>query len=285
MLLVVGLLIVVGVFWWTRHTLDRSQPRREERLDGAMQPSEPFVDDSELPHLRADDEASPEVTPAPARAASETGPDVDRQAPARAPGAPEPPAAGPGASRAPSPAPRRGPPEPEAAPAESPAAPEAGEPEEAAPAFSDEVSGRTMLMVLYVVSRQGRLKGSELRAAFAAAGLRFGHMNLFHRMEGDRSRFSVANVLEPGQFDRDNMDHLETPAIVLYLRLPHGDADPHADLDDMVACARDLAEQLNAEVRDERRSVLTRQTVEHMHDQIREFQRAQRIPSATERRR
>lgn len=126
-----------------------------------------------------------------------------------------------------------------------------------------------------------KFDGQALLRQLLEQGLRFGEMNIFHRHEHSNGReelqFSMANALEPGIFDIDTMEEQEFAALSFFLKLP-GPGRPREALDRMLASARKIAQALDGELRDEQHSVLTPQTVEHLHQRVQEFERRQRVP-------
>ena len=86
----------------------------------------------------------------------------------------------------------------------------------------------------------------------------------------------MANALEPGIFDIDTMEEEQFSALSFFLKLP-GPSRPREALDRMLASARKIAQSLDGELRDEQHSVLTPQTVEHLHERVQEFERRQRV--------
>lgn len=128
------------------------------------------------------------------------------------------------------------------------------------------------VVVVYVVAPDGeRLVGARLAEAFARRGLEHGELDIFHaRDDEDRTIYSVANGVEPGTFEPATMGTLSTPGVALFLRLP-GPPSAQAAFDRMVADARALAEELEARVLDGRHSTLTRQTEQHLRDEMREL--------------
>lgn len=134
------------------------------------------------------------------------------------------------------------------------------------------------VIVIQVLCRHGgRMPGPALLEVITDRGLRFGDMNIFHRYAGsDRGRieFSLASAVEPGTFDLGAMDDFETPGVTLFLQLP-GPEQPLDAFEDMVGLAKALADELDAELKDEQHSVMTAQTIEHCRNRIREFTRRQ----------
>jgi cell division protein ZipA len=135
------------------------------------------------------------------------------------------------------------------------------------------------VFMLNVLAREKTgLKGDDILQILLACDLRFGDMSFFHRSEFEAGRgaiqFSVANMMQPGVFDIDNMSDLATPGLVFFLTLP-GPEDMMKAFDYMLETAQAVARNLKADVLDESRSVLTQQTIEHSRQQIRELERRQ----------
>ncbi|WP_028632153.1 cell division protein ZipA [Pseudomonas parafulva] len=133
------------------------------------------------------------------------------------------------------------------------------------------------VLVISVISRDdGGFKGPALLQNILESGLRFGEMDIFHRHESMAGHgevlFSMANAVKPGVFDLDDIDHFSTRAVSFFLGLP-GPRHPKQAFDVMVAAARKLAHELNGELKDDQRSVLTAQTIEHYRQRIVEFER------------
>ncbi|MCG8294676.1 MULTISPECIES: cell division protein ZipA [Pseudomonas] len=133
------------------------------------------------------------------------------------------------------------------------------------------------VLVISVISRdEGGFKGPALLQNILESGLRFGEMDIFHRHESMAGHgevlFSMANAVKPGVFDLDDIDHFSTRAVSFFLGLP-GPRHPKQAFDVMVAAARKLAHELDGELKDDQRSVLTAQTIEHYRQRIVEFER------------
>ncbi len=133
------------------------------------------------------------------------------------------------------------------------------------------------VFMLNVVARDPRgFRGEDILHILLACDLRFGDMNFFHRHEFEAGKgaiqFSVANMMQPGVFDIDNMADFNTPGLVFFLTLP-GPEDMMKAFDYMLETAQAVARNLGGDVLDESRSVLTRQTLEHCRQQIRDLER------------
>ncbi len=137
------------------------------------------------------------------------------------------------------------------------------------------------IVALHVMARSGEhFTGTAIQRAAEAAGLEFGRMKIFHRTSGtgamDASVFSMANIVEPGWFDPEGFEDFSTPGLIFFLQLP-GPLDGPTALESMLTAARRVAGDLEGELRDQTRSVLSKQTVEHLREEIREYQRRQRL--------
>lgn len=133
------------------------------------------------------------------------------------------------------------------------------------------------VLVINVVARgEEGFPGSALLQSILESGLRHGDMNIFHRHESMSGNgdvlFSMANALKPGVFDLDDMDNTHVRAVSFFMGLP-GPRHPKQALDLMIAAARKLAHELGGDLKDEQRSVLTAQTIEHYRLRIAEFER------------
>jgi cell division protein ZipA len=133
------------------------------------------------------------------------------------------------------------------------------------------------VLVISVISRsESGFRGPALLQNILESGLRFGEMDIFHRHESMAGNgevwFSMANAVKPGVFDLDDIDHFSTRAVSFFLGLP-GPRHPKQAFDVMVAAARKLAHELDGELKDDQRSVLTAQTIEHYRQRIVEFER------------
>jgi cell division protein ZipA len=133
------------------------------------------------------------------------------------------------------------------------------------------------VFMINVVARSAPgFRGDDILQILLACDLRFGDMDFFHRHEFEAGRgaiqFSVADMMKPGVFDIDNMADLATPGLVFFLTLP-GPEDMMQAYNYMLETAQAVARNLGGDVLDESRSVLTRQSMEHNRQQIRELER------------
>lgn len=135
------------------------------------------------------------------------------------------------------------------------------------------------VLVLHVVAKEDEpIEGAELLPLLLTLGMRFGEMDIFHRHKESSGRgpvlFSMANMVNPGTFDVDNMEQFNTRGVALFMTLPNaGDAMKAFAM--MLSAAQKMAEEFGCQVLDGDRNLVTQQTVQHYQGQIREFTRRQ----------
>jgi cell division protein ZipA len=113
------------------------------------------------------------------------------------------------------------------------------------------------IVTLLIAEREGTaILGPRLHQALAAQGLSFGEHRIYHKLENGSAVFSVASLVKPGLLDPAEQERFSTPGLSIFLVLP-GPERPLAVLQDMIATARTLASQLNAEVFDVSRQPFT----------------------------
>lgn len=134
------------------------------------------------------------------------------------------------------------------------------------------------VIVMNVFAKDDQVfNGSELMRLVLACGMHYGDMNIFHRIEEGTAgsvQFSMANVVKPGTFDVDNMDNFYTPGVSFFLSLP-GPKDSLKAVEYMYETALCVVKNLNGELKDEMHSAMTKQTIEHARQKVRDFQRRQ----------
>ncbi|MCL6415550.1 cell division protein ZipA [Aestuariirhabdus sp. Z084] len=159
----------------------------------------------------------------------------------------------------------------------TPAPAKAAEP--TAPKESEKRPPAEEIIVINVLARNGgTFAGEPLLQLLLGNGLKYGEMSIFHRHEQFDGQgpvqFSLANGVEPGSFDLDHMDQLQTPLVTLFMGLP-GPKEPLKAFEMMATAAQTIARELDGELKDESRSVMTQQTLTHCKQRITEFERRQ----------
>lgn len=140
-----------------------------------------------------------------------------------------------------------------------------------------EVSAVQDVIVVNVMARPGQeFPGADLVRVLLSCGFRHGDMNIFHRYEQHSGKggllFSLANVVEPGTFDLDNMEDFSTPGVCMFMKLP-GPKRSVAAFDLMIDSARKIASLLGGDIKDENHSVMTQQAAEHYRQRVLDFER------------
>jgi cell division protein ZipA len=132
------------------------------------------------------------------------------------------------------------------------------------------------VLVINVMAKKGyAFAGDDLMHTLITSGLKFGDMKIFHQRLGNQPKgpviFSVANILNPGTFDLNSMDTFTTVGVSLFLALP----SPINNLDGfekMLSLAQQLCASLGGELRDDSRNLMTKQTIEHYRQRVRDFE-------------
>lgn len=134
-----------------------------------------------------------------------------------------------------------------------------------------------LIITLSIIARaETGFVGEKLLHCMLSRGLRFGDMNIFHRHKNTSGegpiQFSLANALKPGTFNLDDMSSFQTRGITLFMSLP-GPKEPLKSYKLMLETAQHIAGELNGQLVDGSRSVLTQQTIQHFNEQIQDFER------------
>lgn len=137
------------------------------------------------------------------------------------------------------------------------------------------------IIVVNVLSKDEEgFDGSRLRRLVEACGMEPDQMSVFVRHEHGFGtgpvQFGMANLMDPGTFNLDTLDSESIFGVCFYLTLP-GPDDSMKAFEYMLETAQCVVRNLNGELKDERRSVFTQQTIEHCRQRIREFERRQQL--------
>jgi cell division protein ZipA len=272
-LLVVGALVVAYVYWRGRRDLRRSArggpPRIEPTVGTESAVTAPAARERREPTLGnappgTDDGVRDTEPPWPSRAETQAAPLSP----------PRPMSSGPTAGTSPRSAP---------VPSHAPVRPTSS-PKPAA-------TIARKIIALRIARRTGeRIAGMALLDALRAAGLVFGEYNAFHRLPPNVAGaaatpiFTVANLVEPGELDPELMPTQDFAGVAVFMVLP-GAVGGASALTDMLNTAQRVAAALDAELLDQSGSTMTRQTADHLRDEVVEFEHRHRSEqvSATDR--
>ncbi|ELV8627083.1 cell division protein ZipA [Vibrio cidicii] len=116
--------------------------------------------------------------------------------------------------------------------------------------------------------------GTRLFDSMQQNGLIYGEMDIFHRhadLSGNgKVLFSVANMMHPGTLKHDDPATFTTKGISFFMTLPcYGDAEQNFKL--MLKTAQQIADDLGANVLDDRRNLITPDRLAAYRRQIVEF--------------
>lgn len=136
--------------------------------------------------------------------------------------------------------------------------------------------GPQEVIIINVMAKPGTyFYGDELLPVLQHYGLRLGNMNIFHRHTEPNGNgavmFSMANMVKPGTFTLNSIEDFATPGISFFVQFPNRHGNMKA-FELMLATANAIKEAMDGDLKDERRSVLTRQTVEHCRQRVRDFE-------------
>lgn len=139
------------------------------------------------------------------------------------------------------------------------------------------------LVALYLVAHPNQMfTASAIGESLSDLGLEYGDMHIYHRYsddtENDAPVFGVANLVEPGTLEPAALAETGTPGLTLFLQLP-GPLRPVQAFDLFVMTAQQLATHLDGELRDKNRNALTKQMLEHLRDDIQQYERRLRLPA------
>jgi cell division protein ZipA len=137
------------------------------------------------------------------------------------------------------------------------------------PTASTTTVRREKIISLRLISRSGQFSAGTVVAALQEAGLTRGRYGIFHfcAPDTDPEIFSVANLVEPGSFDFDDIDQSTLPGMTFFMVLP-GPQDAVSRFDQMVRTARLVAVELNGELVDDRGSPWSIQRERYVREEL-----------------
>jgi len=116
--------------------------------------------------------------------------------------------------------------------------------------------------------------GSDLLQILLACDMRYGEKDILQRhvkAEGKGClQFSVANMLEPGTFNLEDINSFRTPGVTFFMTLP-GPEDAMQAFDCMIETANCLVKNLDARLLDEEHSTASLQVINHYRDRVKQF--------------
>jgi cell division protein ZipA len=132
-----------------------------------------------------------------------------------------------------------------------------------------------LILQINVRAKKTPFDGVAIEKAMHETGLLLSDVQIYQRLSSDGSKkvlYSVASMVEPGIFPAKDMTDFETPGLTLFAQLP-GPSDGMMIFSDMLYTAERLSAMLLGDLQDGSHSALTKQTIEHMREQIMEHKR------------
>ncbi len=141
--------------------------------------------------------------------------------------------------------------------------------------------GQEKIITLHVAAPEGELfAGPAIHTALRLCRLQFGMRDVYHRITEangvPEAVYSVASMIKPGYLDPGMADEFSTPGLTLFMVMP-GPIEGVQAFRDMLETAQQLAQRLGGDVLDDKRTLLTHQAEQYLHDQIAETERRWRV--------
>ncbi len=150
-------------------------------------------------------------------------------------------------------------------------------------------AGEQLFIPLTIMARAGQqIGGNTIQHATSTLGMVLKDDGIFRYEVKDAQGYQqpllgLANIIEPGTFSFEQLDQFSTPGLVLYLHLP-APLEAREAFDALIEVGHKLEELLEAELCDETRSVLTKQTIGHLKEKIEAFRFKQKMTQLQRRR-
>ena len=118
--------------------------------------------------------------------------------------------------------------------------------------------------------------GEKVMKCALASHLRCGDKNIFEYTVNDEDNqemplFYVANFVNPGIFDWDNMAQMKIKGLCLFVQIPSPLCSAKEALTKLLDCGQQLADKLGASLCDDKRDPLSKQSVKDMYALCREY--------------
>lgn len=135
----------------------------------------------------------------------------------------------------------------------------------------------TLIVAFYIVARTGRqFSGTDIFTVLEEMHFEHGEMDIFHCYNlGDlkfkQSVLSIANLVEPGTFNRKQMDTFTTPGLAIFMQLP-SPFDGRVAFEFMLNTSFRLAAILEGRVENKQRRPLDAEIVNTLRQKVAEFE-------------
>ena len=115
--------------------------------------------------------------------------------------------------------------------------------------------------------------GYDLLQSILGTGLRHGERQIFHRYDAQKPTkilFSMASIAKPGTFSVDSMGSFSTPGLIFIFEIERT-PDLLNSFELLLETARQLSEDLDGNLLDDRREPLTTERIQALRQQLREI--------------
>ncbi|MCK4704071.1 MAG: cell division protein ZipA [Gammaproteobacteria bacterium] len=131
------------------------------------------------------------------------------------------------------------------------------------------------IIVLYILAKPSEvLTGEKINSVAQANGFVFGSMNIYHCHDANgQTIFSLANMMEPGNFDPDSIHEMTTSGLTVFMQLSNL-TQPTDDFDEMLRSAYHMSEMLGASLCNQNRQPFTQADAEYYRSLIAEIENA-----------
>lgn len=119
------------------------------------------------------------------------------------------------------------------------------------------------VIALHIVAKEGEFVGAELVKSANLTAMRYGEMGIFHFLgvTSGAVTFRMANMLEPGTFDLENLNGFTTPGVLIFMESEQQD-DLTTSLNSMLKVAQSICERLDGQLCDGRRQPMNSKQLE-----------------------
>ncbi|MFA6162809.1 MAG: cell division protein ZipA C-terminal FtsZ-binding domain-containing protein [Methylobacter sp.] len=119
-----------------------------------------------------------------------------------------------------------------------------------------------------ITKTDGYFNGADLVEALEDAGLVYGSLKIFERLDQNRLvDFGVASMVEPGTFPEKDLEDFYCPGVVFFMQPGELD-DAQAVFDDYIDTITAVAAQVDGIVLDHKRQLLTASTIQSIRQSL-----------------
>lgn len=134
------------------------------------------------------------------------------------------------------------------------------------PGVSSGVKRDPEIFVITVMTAGQEFSMVELNQALLGVGLKFSEKAFYVKQDNMGNEIiKVANLLEPGYFPTDNLEHYTTPGVAMILELPTSVRAPAA-MHDLIMMARKVSQRLEGRLYNMERQLIKESDLQSMRD-------------------